>query len=579
MKKPLTALSLAFCGCPTDVAHPVLQPSHHGAIRGPSALTSYAGLLVAVTDAESGRQTTVERADANGRFEFAVPAGHYALAVTSGEGFAFVEDVSSNDNPVVTLSSDCHRLHGRVTGALAYPATVAISRISRHVGDRFLAEVDRSGQIAACLPDAGYSAHVEGAITSLAVPITISADATVEFPAYASSQIQMIPSDIKLENTDLQSFSRSLVDREILGLGEANHGTGDFFTYRGRLSLELARSGKLRNILFEADAIGMMTIDDYVLGADIDVAKAVSALRFWITDVHEFLAFLANVRSYNAVAAPDAKVHVLGIDAQRLEPPVQFMLARRATLAISEREADVLSQIAPDHGKAFTSLSSNEQSALSSLLDRLIDPAGRADLATDRTRASIAARSIRYQLGYLSSLGLDGLRDQAMAELAAYIIALSGSRQTALWAHDDHVAREATGAAKSLGQYLSERFGDAYYPIAFLSYRGTARAWDAGGKIGVISHDLGPTPPFNVEAVLVNATRSLDAVWVRLDSARGPLKHWLATPRYVREFGAAYPEGDTQKLRAFPASISAVVVIPRATASTPTPTGVRKVSH
>ena len=52
----------------------------------------------------------------------------------------------------------------------------------------------------------------------------------------------------------------------------------------------------------------MMTIDDYVLGADIDVAKAVSALRFWTTDVHEFLAFLANVRSYNAVAAPDVKV-------------------------------------------------------------------------------------------------------------------------------------------------------------------------------------------------------------------------------------------------------------------------------
>jgi len=452
-------------------------------------------------------------------------------------------------------------------------------RISRYVGDHFVAYPDGGGQVTACLPDAGYSVHVEGATTSLAIPLTMFTDATIELPGYITSKVEEVPTGVRIERSDFQSFARLLVGRRVLGLGEANHGTGDFYTYRGRLSLELARSGRLRNVLFEADAIGMMAIDDYVMGVDVDVAKAVSALRFWITDVHEFLDFLAEVRTYNTNAPQDRKVHVLGIDAQRVEPPVRFLLERRATLAISEQESTLLERIAPDHGKAFTELPSDEQVLLSSLLDRLANPRGPADLGGDATRASIAARSIRYQLSYLSKLGLDGLRDQAMAQLLAYIVAVSNAPQTALWAHDDHVAREATGAAKSLGQYLSDQFGDAYFPIAFLSYSGAARAWDAGGKIGVIPFDLGATPAYNMESVIVGATRSTDAAWVDLEIASDGLKQWLGMPRYVREFGAAYPQGDTQKLRAFPAAIAAVVVIPHAKASTPTPTGVRKVAQ
>jgi len=477
-----------------------------------------------MTDALSGRQVSVERTDATGHFSFATTPGHYAVAVTSADGFAFVEDISSDSDPVITLSSDCRRLSGRITGTLAFPAAVAISRISRYVGDRFVAYPDNRGQITACLPDGGYSAHVEGVITSLAVPVTISADTTIEFRACATSKIEQVPNNIRIDRTDLESFSHSLLDRQVLGLGEANHGTGDFFTYRGRLSLALARSGRLRSILLEADAIGMMTIDDYVMGANVDIAKAVNALRFWITDVHEFLAFLAEVRSYNAAVPQNGKVHVLGIDAQRVEPPVQFLLERRTALAISEPEAALLARIAPDHAKAFSNLVNGERETLSSMLDRLVAPSGPADLTGDRTRASIAARSVRYQLGYLSKLGTDGLRDQAMAELAAYIVTLSNSQQTVLWAHNDHVAREPTGAAKSLGQYLSERFGEAYYPIAFLSYSGNARAWDAGGKIGVIPHELGPAPPYNLEAVVMNAARSSDAAWLSLDTATGALK-------------------------------------------------------
>ncbi|HEY0476981.1 MAG TPA: erythromycin esterase family protein [Kofleriaceae bacterium] len=530
-----------------------------------------------VTDLSSGQELSGQWMDSAGQLTSVLPPGHYTFAATTNTGFAFFEkELTSSDHLLIALSSDCERLHGRVTGTIAFPAVVMMSRISNARGDKFIIPIDRDGGFAACLPQAGYAARVDGAMVSLQVPVVVPRDATIAITVYSAAQVRETPTDIRVGHSDLPSFARSLRDHRIVGLGEANHGTAEFCSYRAKLSLELARVGTLRTILLEADAIGMMAIDDYVMGADVDIAKAVVALRFWVTDIQEFLAFLADIRTYNASRPPADKIRVLGVDAQRVDPPVQLLQAHRAELAISEHESELLSQIVPDHGAAFPKLSSDDRAALSSLLDRLANPRGQANLEGVATRASVAAHSIRCQLGYLGST--EELRDRAMAELTAYIVELSGTGQAALWAHDGHIARQSDYATKSLGQYLSETFKEAYFPIAFLSYQGQARAWDKPGKIGVIPHDLAPAPSHNVESVIMQATRFPDAAWVRVDLTSGPLAHWLSLPRYVREFGAFYDPGDTQILWMFPAAFAAVVVIQHGHPSTPTPTGVRKIT-
>ena len=77
-------------------------------------------------------------------------------------------------------------------------------------------------------------------------------------------------------------------------------------------------------------------------------------------------------------------------------------------------------------------MSPEERAMLFSLLDRLESPAGPTDLAAGITRASIAARSVRYQLGYVGKVGTGALRDLAMAELAAYLVGIGGPGQVAL---------------------------------------------------------------------------------------------------------------------------------------------------
>jgi erythromycin esterase len=564
--------------CHGAVATPGSAP-RRGSVREPGGAPSGAGIWVTITDLTSG-QMSLMKTDAAGEFDFALPPRRYAFAVTSASGFAFLEkDVNLTEHPVVTLSAGCHRVHGYVTGERVSPVTVTIPRISHHTGDRFVVAVGKDGQFVGCLAEGSYAPQADGAMVSLPLPITVPMDKAIQIVAYARSHVQQVPNDIRISDSDLATFARSLVDRRVLGLGEANHGTGDFYTYRSKLSLELASKGRLRTILVEADAIGMLAIEDYVMGGDIDIEKSLPALRFWITDIREFLGALAEVRAYNAGSAKADKLHVLGIDAQRIEPPVQLLLAHRVELTISDHEARLLSQIVPDHGAAFTKLSSGDRESLSALLERLAAVNRPAELADPIVRASIAARSIAYQLGYLGEFGTVRQRDEAMAEIAAYLVALTGSSQTAVWAHNGHIARQPNGVDKSLGEFLAEKFGDGYYSIGFLSYRGAGRAWDAGGKIGVIPHELAPPPPYNVESVVMKATGFADVAWVRLDAASGALKRWLSAPRYVREFGSVYIPQNIQRLRRFPATISAVVVVQHAKASTPTPTGVRKVSQ
>jgi erythromycin esterase len=531
-----------------------------------------------VTELDFHQEHTDLRIDQSGRLSSMLPPGHYAFAVTAPNAFAYVEQkLEAPGRPTIALSPDCHRVHGRVAGAKALPATVVLSRFDDDNGYSFRAAVNDAAEFAACLPQAMYSVIVEGEMASMFESVHVPSDTAIEIAASPVAQIQQVPRDVHIANSDLASFARGLRDRRVVGLGEANHGTGDFYRYREQLSLELARTGGLRSILFEADAIGMMAIDDYVMGRDIDLTKALPGLRSWITDIQECAAFLTDVRAYNGNEPPAGKIRVLGFDAQRLEPPVQWLQARRAELAILDHESELLSQVIPGRGVAFTKMSSADRTALSSLLDRLAAPRGVPDLEGIETRASIAARSLRYQLRYLEHP--DERRDHTMAELATYIIEQSGAPQTALWAHDGHLGRQTDGGEQSMGQFLAEKLEAAYYPIAFLSYQGYGRAWDRAGQVGVIPHELWPAPPYNLESVIMNATGFIDAAWVRLDTATGTFAQWLQLPRFVREFGSAYEPSDTQHLRSFPGSFAAAVVIQRGHASTPTPTGVRMLIH
>ena len=366
---------------------------------------------------------------------------------------------------------------------------------------------------------------------------------------------------------DLQGLVDDIIAQQpmIVGLGEATHGTSEFYTARAELSFALIRQAKVRLLLFEFDAIASADLDSYINGGNIDLAQALPALGFWITDNYEFRHVLEQLRAYNATTSD--KIHLRGIDLQNTTLPVNALLARAEPLGITATEQDLLKRLTK-RGARVREMSVDERATVDAVLTRLTTPPGHTP---QDDRDALAARSLALQLEYWNGdlrTWYRIHRDAGMAELAQLIIAQLGSPRAVLWAHDFHVAKDVPTLGKNLA-----RGPCCYYAVGFYAYQGNARAWDAESKIGVISHEVPPAPPGSLEGAVTQLTGAPPIAWLPLRRVPSSFAHWLELPRQTYEFGHTYRSIRT--LRDIPQSYDAVVVIHTGHPTSPTPTGVR----
>jgi erythromycin esterase-like protein len=229
-------------------------------------------------------------------------------------------------------------------------------------------------------------------------------------------------------------------------------------------------------------------------------------------------------------------------------------------------------------GKDLGNLEPARRASLGALLSKLSVPRG---TTRDDLLVAVAARSLDLQLHYWDG-DMRGeyrrRRDSGMATLATLITSQLQVKRACLWAHDGHVAKQ--GNVPMLGQNLAAQFAGGYYNIGFYLYAGSARAWDATAKVGVISHPIPAAPLYTLEGAVMQLAGFPQIAWLPLRGLPARFRSWLNTPRLVREVGAVYIDADeTLTLRNIPATFDAVVVIKNGRDSTPTPTGVRKIAQ
>lgn len=115
--------------------------------------------------------------------------------------------------------------------------------------------------------------------------------------------------------------------RDLILLGEATHGTKEFYTLRGELTLAIAEQKGLDFVVVEADWPSMRPVYEYVLGAgsegDIDRVLINSFQRWpqWMWANEEFRDFLVALRHYNE-RNPDRPIRIYGLDVQAPEEAI-----------------------------------------------------------------------------------------------------------------------------------------------------------------------------------------------------------------------------------------------------------------
>ncbi|MFB4262921.1 erythromycin esterase family protein [Nonomuraea sp. GTA35] len=327
----------------------------------------------------------------------------------------------------------------------------------------------------------------------------------------------------------------------LVGLGEATHGSAEFFLLRWRLTEFLVKELGFTILAIEASAAAARAVDDYTRGGPGDPREALAGLGFWTLNTAEMLAVLEGLREHNRTAA--RPVRFVGIDPQY---PGTALKALRACLG--EAAAPLLDPLA---GLDRSGLRQpwkpldRQVEADARRLEEHVAAHGPAEAREHarilRQYADMASRPFVHA-DPLQTLGI--ARDRYMADNVALLLA-DPEAKVAVWAHNGHIMRRAHsgGAVPAMGQHLAREFGDAYYALGALFGHGEFRAHRrrfrrlVRGRRPALFRVPPADTPRHVAARLAAARPGDYLVDLRGGDRPEPVAAWLAESNHLRAFG------------------------------------------
>src|SRR5436305_5339513 len=351
-------------------------------------------------------------------------------------------------------------------------------------------------------------------------------------------------------------------------LGEATHGTHEFYRERAEITKRLIKEKGFTAIAVEADWPDAFRVNRYVRGLSDDKSadEALGGfLRFpaWMWRNTVVLDFVEWLRDYNAsLPAKAPRVGFYGLDLYSLYTSIEAVLgylnkidpeaAKRARYRYSCFEHFGEDTQAYGYAATFGLTESCKDEVLGQLIElrrRASDYASRdghvaADdfFFTEQNARLVKNAEEYYRSMFRGRVSSWNLRDRHMAEtLDALIHHLSAQGQPAkivVWEHNSHLGdARATEMGESgelnVGQLVREKYGRASALVGFTTYKGTVRAASNGdepaerkrvrpalsGSYEALFHDVG-VPRFLL---------ALRATGMAADIRRGPtLKRSIA---------------------------------------------------
>ena len=363
-------------------------------------------------------------------------------------------------------------------------------------------------------------------------------------------------------------------DSHFVLLGEASHGTHEFYETRARMTRWLIEDKGFCAVAIEADWPDAYRVNRYVRARGDD-ATAEEALRgferfpTWMWRNAVVLDFVGWLRDRNDRAGKDerAKAGFYGLDLYSLHRSIQEVIAYlervdpEAAARARERYScfDHYRGEAQDYGfaAAFGAGASCEQQVIDQLVDlhtHAADYARRDGLVGEEEAfyAGLNARTVKdaeeyYRTMFGGRASSWNLRDQHMVEtLDALVVHLSRQRgevaKVVVWAHNSHLgdARAtdvATQGQLNVGQLVRERHGDDCRLIGFSTFTGTVTAADDWGG-GAERKRVRPALRDSYERLLHDVDEK--AFSIALARATPKATELLRSPRLERAIGVIY---------------------------------------
>jgi erythromycin esterase-like protein len=377
---------------------------------------------------------------------------------------------------------------------------------------------------------------------------------------------------------DYDPLMDAVGDARFVLLGEASHGTHDFYRERAEITKRLITEKGFTAVAVEGDWPDAYRVNRYVHGASDD-AIAIEALadfrRFptWMwrnTDVVEFIDWL---RERNDALPPwETKAGFYGLDLYSLHASMEAVLRYLEKVDPGAAKQARARYACFDHfGKdtqvyGFMTGAGLARSCEDEVVSQLVELRRRAmeyarrdgRVAADELfYAEQNARLVKNAEAYYRSMFLGevsswNLRDQHMVETLEALVAnldrQGGSAKIVVWAHNSHVGdARATEMGErgelNLGQLVRARYGRDVVRVGFTTYHGTVTAasdWGAPAE----RKRVRPALPGSYEAMFHST--GLDRFLLTWREARKAAQS-LREPRLERAIGVIY-RPDTERM-------------------------------
>jgi len=365
-----------------------------------------------------------------------------------------------------------------------------------------------------------------------------------------------------VETVNLDPLLERIGKADIVLIGEASHGTSEFYKMRSRITRELIVKKNFNFVAIEGDWPDAARIDHFVRHFDTPPSEWTAFARFptWMwrnNDVREFVDWL---RIHNTDISPGKRVAFHGLDLYSLYSSIRSILkylddVDPATAQLARQRYGCLTPWQADpatYGQAALtgSYRSCEREVVLMLTDLATKHREYAEHDGERfldavQNARLVANAERYyRVMYYGSRESWNLRDRYMFETLKTLLDFHSPHNKAIvWAHNSHIGDAAATEMSSrgelnIGHLCRKDFGDRAYSIGFGTDNGTVAAasdWDGPMEVKTVRPSLADS----YERLFHECGLPGFMLGLRTPESE-PLRQGLLKPRLERAIGVIY---------------------------------------
>lgn len=356
------------------------------------------------------------------------------------------------------------------------------------------------------------------------------------------------------ENLSELSVLDELAGTRIIGMGEASHGTKEFFEMKHKMLRYFVEEHGYRGIIMEADFGECLKANEYVLHDVGSIEEVMLNMHFWTWKTEEVKDMIQWMHDYNLEKPLEDRIYYLGSDCQFTDSNLELFEEKISVLPeeientfrmYSERldrdifevidtevaeynlqQTDSLMQEIKSHQAEIEAITSSEEYKI---LLRLVE-------VTHQVFTSSKNRILSEPYIY---------RDLYMAENTIWWADHFGSDEKFLvWAHNWHVSTidldETYGGSQ--GAHLRSMLADDYKVIGFSMANGSVTAFS--NQFGLGAGSLPTVLEFSSLNEIFYLEKNNSFIWVLNDEMKtNPDFEWFDNERSFISMGALHPTG------------------------------------